>query len=156
MLEVHVISLGRDKEPWITQGSEHYRKLLSRFARISLTVIPSPKFSSALSPDEIRVRESDLLVRRRKGGYGIALSDRGPTCDSEAFARLIERLQTTSGGRVEFLIGGPHGLADRLVGEADAVLSLSPLTFPHHLVRVILLEQLYRAFTILHRTGYHK
>ena len=86
----------------------------------------------------------------------VALSDSGKSCNSVSFSRLLERWQTTSGGTVTFLIGGPFGLDTSLLESADLILSLSPLTFSHQLVRLVLFEQLYRGFTILHNTSYHK
>lgn len=156
MLKIHIIALGKDKEAWITAGTDYYLTLLSRFAQPALTIIPSPNLSPALSPDEIRAKESDLLTRRIGEGYTIALSDKGKQNDSEALAQTLEGLQTSSRGLVQFIIGGPYGLHERLLAEADSVLSLSALTYPHQLVRLILLEQLYRAFTIIYGTGYHK
>ena len=156
MLKIRIIALGKDKENWVTGGVEHYLTLLSKFARVSIDIIPAPKTSPSLSPAQIRREESALLAGKRSGGYCIALSETGKRYDSLALSKLIDRLQITSGGKIEFLIGGPYGMDDQLLSDTDAVLSLSDLTFPHQLVRLILLEQLYRAFTILNNTSYHK
>ncbi len=156
MLKIRIIVLGKNKEPWVTEGVEHYLTLLSRFTSASVDYVPAPKTSSSLSPAQIRRKESALLAGKRSGGYCIALSDTGKRYDSLAFSKLIDKLQTTGGGKIEFLIGGPYGMDDQLLSDADAVLSLSDLTFPHQLVRLVLLEQIYRAFTILSNTSYHK
>jgi len=156
LLKIRIVALGKDKENWVTGGVEHYLTLLSKFARVSIDIVPAPKTSPSLSPTQIRREESALLARKRSGGYCIALSETGKRYDSLAFSKLIDKLQITSGGKIEFLIGGPYGMDDQLLSDTDAVLSLSDLTFPHQLVRLILLEQIYRAFTILNNTSYHK
>lgn len=89
-------------------------------------------------------------------GLVVALSDSGKKADSHEFARLLEQWQTRSNGTITFLIGGPFGLDESLLSRADVALSLSPLTFSHQLVRLVLLEQLYRAFSILSGSPYHK
>jgi 23S rRNA (pseudouridine1915-N3)-methyltransferase len=155
MLKIEVVSIGRDKAAWIREGCNQYLKLLSGYAKVSLDLIPAPRLSPALSVDEVRAAEG-VLLRKRLDGYTIALHEQAPQYTSEKFARLLERLQTASGGKITMLIGGAHGLDRNLLKEVDSQLSLSALTFPHELTRVILLEQLYRAFSILHNTRYHK
>ena len=156
LLKIRIIALGKNKERWITAGVEHYLTLLSRFASVSIDIVPAPKTSSSLPPAQIRRKESALLAGKRSGGYCIALSEKGKQYDSLAFSQLIDKLQVTGGGKIEFLIGGAYGMDDQLLSEADDILSLSDLTFPHQLVRLILLEQIYRAFSILNNTSYHK
>lgn len=156
MLRIRVLAIGDDKDPWVTQGIQHYSKLLSKYAALEIIPLPSPKASSSLSPDEVKNQEASLLREKSGKGMTVALVDTGKACNSLEFAKLIERWQGTSGGTITFMIGGPFGLDSQLVSTANATLSLSPLTFSHQLVRLVLLEQLYRGFTILHNTGYHK
>ncbi|HOD66729.1 MAG TPA: 23S rRNA (pseudouridine(1915)-N(3))-methyltransferase RlmH [candidate division Zixibacteria bacterium] len=156
MLNITVLAVGRDKDRWVSEAVAHYEKLLARWCRLAWRIVPSPKHSAALSPEEIRRAESARLRAALGPGYIAALAASGRTVDSPAFARLLERWHTVSGSNLTFVIGGPHGLDRDLLSRADTVLSLSPLTFSHQLVRLILLEQLYRAFSILHGTDYHK
>lgn len=156
MIRIRIIAPGKDKDEWVTLGSHHYIKLLSRYARVELVVLPSLKLSSSLSPDEIRKKEAVPLSKQLRGGYCVALSDSGKKYDSRAFADFVEKRQVAGNDAIEFIVGGPYGLDNDLLNQADTVLSLSSLTFPHKLVRLILLEQLYRAFSILHNTSYHK
>jgi 23S rRNA (pseudouridine1915-N3)-methyltransferase len=156
VLKIRIIAIGKDKETWVTQAAQHYLKLLSKYARVELIAAPSPKLSPSLTPAQIRDKEGEALLKAGSDAFRIALCVGGKGHDSEAFASLLERLHTQSGGSLEFFVGGAHGLSDDLTASANLTLSLSALTFPHQLVRIILLEQLYRAFSILHNTDYHK
>ena len=156
MLKIRVIAVGEPKDRWIAEACNHYAKLLSRWANLETKSLPSPKGSSSLPPAQIMEREAEKIARELGKGKTIALSDKGKQLDSAGFAEAIRMLEMTSSGVVTFVIGGPYGLARRILSEADAVYSLSPLTFSHQLARVVLLEQLYRAYTIIHGTAYHK
>ena len=156
MLNIRVISIGKDKEPWITDGCNHYLKLLSRYARVELLLLPSLKSASSLSGADIKATEAEKLGKAVGTDYLVALHDRGQTFDSPALARRLQKIETDARGTVSFVIGGAFGLDERLLERADLILSLSPLTFSHQLTRLILLEQLFRAYSILHGTAYHK
>lgn len=156
MLKIRLVTIGEDKDRWVTEGVNHFTKLLSKYASLELVPLPSPKTSSSLSPDEIKRQEALLLKEKLGRGMVIALSDSGNGYNSREIAKQLERWQVSSGGVVTFVIGGPCGLDSQITDAAHLVLSLSPLTFSHQLVRLVLLEQLYRGFTILHNTGYHK
>jgi 23S rRNA (pseudouridine1915-N3)-methyltransferase len=157
LVRIRIIAVGKDKEAWVSQGCRHFETLLRRYATVEWTVVPGAKGASSLSPNQIRKTESEQL---RQGlinrGAVVALSDDGEKHDSRSFARNLERLYVSGGGLITFLVGGPYGLDEAIKAAADRVLSLSPLTFSHQLVRLVLLEQLYRAFSLIHDTGYHK
>lgn len=155
MLKIRIVAIGKDKDRWISDGSQHYTRLLSRYASVQATIVPSLKSTSSLSPTEIKAQEAERFEKQLGKGYLIALSDKGVRMDSEGLAKRIEKLQAQT-GEITFLIGGAYGLDERLIKRADLVLSLSPLTFSHQLVRLILLEQLYRALSILQGSSYHK
>jgi 23S rRNA (pseudouridine1915-N3)-methyltransferase len=156
MLKVEIVALGRDKDAWISDGINHYARLLSRYCRLTITNLPALKKSAALSPVEIQRLEAERFRPYLEKSTTIALTDKGHSCDSLGFAKLLADLQTTSGGSIILLVGGAFGLADEILRRATYRLSLSPLTFSHQVVRLILLEQLYRGFSILHNTDYHK
>jgi 23S rRNA (pseudouridine1915-N3)-methyltransferase len=156
VLKVTILAIGKDKDRWVTDGAAHYEKLLGRWCRLEWDVVPSPRDSAGKSPDEIKKDEAQRLLARVGDGFVVALADCGRSTDSRQFARLIEQWQISSVGRVTFVIGGPYGLDESVLRRAGVVLSLSPLTFSHQLVRLVLLEQLYRGFSILHGTDYHK
>jgi 23S rRNA (pseudouridine1915-N3)-methyltransferase len=155
LLKVRIVAIGKDKDTWVSEGCSHYSKLLSRYAAVEIKIIPALKSSAGLSPSQIKAQEAERFDRVKPRGILIALSDRGLKMDSMRLAREIEKIQSRT-GEITFYIGGAHGLHERLLKQADMVLSLSPLTFSHRLVRLILLEQLYRALSILHGSPYHK
>jgi len=156
LLNIRIISIGRDKDEWITSGCEHYRKLLSRYARIEFDYLSSPKGSASLSANEIKAAEATKLSKAIGTGFTIGLHDRGRSFDSVQFAKELEKIETHSRGSVALVIGGPYGLHESILERADLLWSLSPLTFSHQLVRLIVLEQLYRAYSIRQGTSYHK
>ncbi len=156
MIKLNIVTIGKHKEAWISEAVDHYRKLLSKYAAVNLKTLPDVKASASLSPVELKKKQAVVLGKEIADGYIVALADKGRKYDSVQFSRLLEKLQTVSGGRVVFLIGGAYGLDDTLLDRADLVVSLSPLTFSHQLVRLILLEQLYRGFNLLSGGSYHK
>ncbi|MEW5795374.1 MAG: 23S rRNA (pseudouridine(1915)-N(3))-methyltransferase RlmH [Candidatus Zixiibacteriota bacterium] len=156
MLNIRIITVGKDKDRWISDGCDHYVKLLSRFAGVELKFLPTLKSTVSLSPEVIKAKESGKLAGAIGHEYYIALHDRGRAYDSPALAKRLQQVEVDSRGTVVFVIGGAWGLDKRLLEHANEVWSLSSLTFSHQLVRLILLEQLYRAYSILRGTDYHK
>jgi 23S rRNA (pseudouridine1915-N3)-methyltransferase len=157
LVRIQIIAVGKNKDSWVTEGCRHFEKLLRRYATLAWTVLPGPKGASSLSPREIRkVESAQLLGALPDRGAMVALSDDGERHATLALTERFEKLYTGAGGIVTFVIGGPHGLDKAITSRADWVLSLSTLTFSHQLVRLVLLEQLYRMFSIIHHTGYHK
>jgi len=156
LLRLRLLTIGKDKDRWIAEGCEHYSKLLSRYAQVEIKLLPGLKSASSLSPDEIKNQEAERFEKALGNEYVVALSDTGISYDSHGFARLLEKLQIESRGTVALLVGGAWGLDERLLKRADLTLSLSPMTFSHQLVRLVLLEQLFRGMSIIHGTNYHK
>ena len=155
MLKIRIVAVGKDKDRWVSDGCAHYEKLLSRFAHLEWQII-QPTRHSSMSSKEIMKDEGDRLISHIGKGTTIALSDSGSKVDSLSFAKMLEKLQISSGGSINLVIGGAYGLSESVLRRADMILSLSPMTFSHQLVRLVLLEQLYRGFSILHGTDYHK
>ncbi|MFZ5981939.1 MAG: 23S rRNA (pseudouridine(1915)-N(3))-methyltransferase RlmH [Candidatus Zixiibacteriota bacterium] len=156
MIKIRVISPGKDKDRWLTEGIEHYLKLLSRYASVEFVYLPSPRLPASSPPEEIMKKEAAHFEKELKGGLVVALSERGEKFNSVAFSKFLEKIQVESRGPISFLIGGAFGLHPGLLDRADHIVSLSDLTFSHQLVRLILAEQMYRGFSILHGTAYHK
>ncbi len=156
MVRIHIIAIGKDKDEWVSEGVAHFEKLLSRFAKIKWTIVAVPSKSSSLSINEIKLQESKLIQKYLSGGTIIALADTGRQYDSPKFSKKLESLLSQSSGELKFVIGGPYGLDKSILEQADEIVSLSGLTFSHQIVRLVLLEQLYRAFSILKGTDYHK
>ena len=144
MLHVRILCVGNLKESYLREACAEYEKRLSRFCRLQITELPES------NPE----KEGELILKETEG-YRIALCVEGKMLSSEALAEKIGKLtQTTS--KITLIIGGSDGLSDAVKRQADLHLSFSPMTFPHQLMRVILLEQVYRAFTIQNHITYHK
>lgn len=156
MIKIRIIAIGKDKDRFITDGCSHYCKLLSRYAAVDIRILPSLRSSSSLTPRQIKAREAERFVKELGSGYLVALGDSGRGVNSSDFAHLLQKSLVRAAGPITFLIGGSHGLDAKIMKRADMVLSLSRMTFSHQLVRLILLEQLYRALSILHGGPYHK
>lgn len=165
MLNIHIIAVGRDKELWVSDQIEHYRKLLRKYAKVEITTVPEAKYAKSTDLDQARAGEAETVRSRLKGGYVIALDIGGRSFSTEEFAQKLARLQVDGNSLIEFIIGGPHGLHDSLKKtdkkshhgpSPDLVLSLSPLTMSHQIVRLVLLEQLYRALNLNAGGSYHK
>lgn len=155
MLTITITTIGRPRQRWISDGVEHYRKLLSKYAQVSLQHLKETS-TAAPSDAEIRRRESDLLIEAiNSKAVSVLLDVAGKSHSSESFATWLEKSkQSTS--HIQFLIGGAHGVTDKLRDRVEARLSLSSLTLPHELALIVLLEQLYRASSILSGSKYHK
>ncbi len=156
MVKIKVIAVGKDKDAWISAGCAHYIKLLKRFAAVEIIMVPSAKATSSLTPGQIRKQEAERISKVMSKGFNVALTDRGAKMDTDAFAKWLEKKIDSSGASINFIVGGAHGLHSSVLSRAGEVVSLSPLTFSHQLVRLVLLEQIYRAFSIRHGTDYHK
>jgi 23S rRNA (pseudouridine1915-N3)-methyltransferase len=156
MLKINIIVVGKNKDTWVDDAVGHYEKLLKKFVKLSFDYIPDIKKSSSLSENEIKKQEATRIINKLGSGYKIALSDNGHKYDSEEFAKYLSKLMQVSGGIIEFIIGGAYGLDASIINKCDSVVSLSPMTMSHQLIRPVLLEQLYRGFSILSGGKYHK
>lgn len=141
MLRVTVLCQGRLKEKYYIDACGEYMKRLTAFCQPEITELPE---------------NGDIAPRIPKGAYVIALCIEGKKTDSPGLAAMLARCALDGKSRVCFLIGGSEGLPEEVKRAADVRLSMSDMTFPHHLARVMLLEQIYRAFTINAGTKYHK
>ncbi len=155
-MKLEVLLLGKTKAAYIDAGIKDFAGRLHHFVPVVLTVL-KVKRMHAEPIEQIKAYESSVLnTRLDRPGYRIALDRSGRQFNSEGFATLFDELIDRGVKQVFFIIGGPVGLADEQLQQADLVLSLSQMTFPHDLSRLLLLEQLYRAFSIRAGTGYHK
>lgn len=155
VLRVRIITVGDDKDEWISEGIAHFTRLLSRYCNVEMIAVP-PAWGRSQSREVLKRQEAKALAPYLDKGVSVALADSAATLDSEGFAKFLERLQVTSSGTATFLVGGPYGLDPKLAASCTHRISLSRLTFSHQIVRLILLEQLFRGFSILHGTDYHK
>jgi len=142
---------------YFLEGEADYLKRLKHYSRVEIQWVRSEKIVGSRSTDEILSVEGERLMNKiPPDSTLVALDRRGKGLTSEGLASMILKWQNRSIKEVVFLIGGPLGLSNTLLSRADVVLSLSKMTFTHEMVRLILLEQLYRSFTILRGEKYHK
>ena len=160
MFSVTVLSVGKLKEKFFIQAVEEYAKRLSAYCRLQLNELPEQRLPENPSPAEIAeglAREGRLIREKLpKGAWFCVLTPEGKKLSSEGFAEALAAVK--SGGRSAacFLLGSSFGIAPEIKALADLKLSFSDMTFPHHLARVMLLEQLYRAESIQAGSRYHK
>lgn len=155
-MEYETIFLGKTKVNFLTEGIKEYDKRLSRYAKHSIRLVKEKK-NSSLSVDARKLQEGRLLLDQiQEGSYIVALDFRGKQLTSEGLAEKINQLEMQNVRKVCFLIGGPDGLSDEVRNNADMLLSFSKMTFTHDMIRLFLLEQLYRAYTIKAGEKYHK
>ena len=149
-MNIDIVCIGKLKEKYWQDAAAEYIKRLSRFCKLSVTELPESRSDS--KEEESR----DILAHVPKGSYVIALDVGGKALSSENFAKKISDLALEGRSDICFVIGGSNGFDDSVRKAADFRLSFSAFTFPHQLMRVILLEQIYRAFKINNNEKYHK
>ena len=160
MQKITVLCVGKLKEKFYIDAQGEYIKRLSRCCKLELLELPEQRLPEDPSPAQIaQALEAEAAVIREKipkGSTVIALAIEGKTCSSEELSRRLRDYAVAGKNHVAVLIGGSFGLSENLKAQADDCLSMSPMTFPHHMARVMLLEQLYRAYQIQQGTRYHK
>lgn len=155
-LKISILCIGKTAEPQWKSTIEFYEKRLKPFANVQFNIIAPPKRNIHTAQSSILEKEGVLLLNRMKpGAYNILLDDKGKAYHSIGWANEIEKLKSNHRGEVNIIIGGAYGVSEEVKNACQVSWSLSKLTFTHQMVRVILLEQLYRAFNIIHNTGYH-
>ena len=159
-MTITLLCVGKVKENYLREAVSEYLKRLGRYAKTEIIEVDDEKTPENASPaEEDKIKETEgkrLLARIPEGAYVIALAIEGKMPDSVELSRKIEALGVRGVSRIVFLIGGSLGLPQEVLARADELLSFSRLTFPHQLMRVILLEQIYRSFRIARGEPYHK
>ncbi len=160
MLHIHIICVGKLKESFYLAAVREYEKRLSGDCKLSLVELAEVRLPSSPSEAEVQaaLQKEAVAISQRlpKQSYVVALCVEGDSMSSEAFSALLSRLPSQGSSAVTFLIGGSFGLHESVKALAHRRLSFSPMTLPHHLARVLLLEQVYRAFRIAEDSPYHK
>ncbi len=155
MYRFRILAVGPLHHDYAKEAAAEYAKRLRPFAKLEVEEIEKRAFKSLSERERVQgVEGAHLVAHLTNNEYVIALDETGKTMDSQKFAQLLKR-EGETGRIVTFLIGGPLGLSSETKAAAHLTLSLSPLTFPHEMARVVLLEQLYRAMTILSGKTYH-
>lgn len=159
-MKITVLCVGKIKEKYLTAAVDEYVKRLSRYTKVEIVEVADERTAEGASKkEEDQVRRTEgcrLLSRIPDGAYVVALAIEGEAMSSVQLAGRLEALTTAGESSLVFIIGGSLGLSPEVLGRADMKLSFSKLTFPHQLMRVILLEQIYRSFRIIRGEPYHK
>ena len=160
MLTIRLICVGKLGEKFWKQASDEYEKRLGAYCKLEIVELPEQRLPDSPSSGQIEAalrKEKELIEAKIPAGAGvIAMCIEGKTLDSEAFAEWIERKLVSGISKLAVLIGGSCGMDETLKQKADLRLSMSSMTFPHHLARVMVLEQIYRALNINAGGKYHK
>ncbi len=157
-MQIELITVGKLKEQWLRDAYAEYEKRLQRYCRLHLTELPEAKLKESPAPAEIEaalMQEGKAILDACRGKV-IAMCIEGKMLKSEQFAEMLEQAAVSGDSTVSFVIGSSFGLADAVKKRADFKLSMSPMTFTHQIARVLLTEQIYRAFQISTGGKYHK
>jgi 23S rRNA (pseudouridine1915-N3)-methyltransferase len=155
-VKITLLYLGKKDQPWVTAGVQEYLTRLKHYVRIDTLRVPPPRISNSFTEAQCQQLESQALTKALPAAAQVvALDKSGKALTSEGLAHALDKLQSASHRVVVFAIGGAYGLSASFLKESSAVISLSPMTFPHQLARLLFMEQLYRAFTILKGESYH-
>lgn len=159
-MKITILCVGKIKESFYREAVEEYAKRLSRYCKLEIVEVAdekTPDKASETLREQIMEKEAErLLSRLEEGAYVCTLEIRGRRYTSEAFAQIIERAGLGGQSHIFFVIGGSLGLHEKVRKRADLAISFSDMTFPHQLMRVILCEQIYRAYRIICGEPYHK
>jgi len=155
-MKILLLAIGKTDEDYLVTGIKKYVGRLGHYTSFEMKEIPDIRNRKTLSEDQQKKDESFLLLSQLQPGDQVVLLDeRGKQYTSVEFSKSIEKWMGSGAKRIVFIIGGPYGFAKEVYDRANAELSLSPMTFSHQMVRLVFVEQLYRAFTILKGEPYH-
>jgi 23S rRNA (pseudouridine1915-N3)-methyltransferase len=149
-------AIGKNNEPYVKAGVEEFTGRIDKYFKVEWNIIPVPKNAGMLSEMDLKKREGETILEwLGKDDYLVALDERGKQLSSKKLADFIQARANESIRKIVFLIGGAYGLDEAVLKRANYKWSLSELTFPHQLVRLILSEQIYRACSIIRNEKYH-
>jgi len=158
-MKIKIISVGKIKEKYLIEGIAEYSKRLSRYVKLEFIEVADEPAPESLSEKEIEIvksKEGEKILEQIKNEYVIVLAIEGKSINSESLAELFRHIHTYETSDICFIIGGSLGLSDKVINVAKYRLSFSRMTFPHQLMKLILLEQIYRVFKINNNEPYHK
>lgn len=159
MLNISIICIGKIKENYLKDAINEYSKRLSKFCNLKITELQDEKLPTKINGsiiNEIKNKECDKIIDAiKKDSYVICLDLKGKEYSSEDFSRIIENIALNFNSSITFIIGGTLGLNEKVLSLASEKICFSKMTFPHQLIRVFLLEQLFRAFKISNNETYH-
>ena len=153
---ISIVAVGKIKEKSLSQLIEKYKKRIGAYSKIEI-IEGSDEPNDRLSDEKVKEIEGQRIIKQlKKDSYVIMLSLKGKQMDSIKFSREIEKINTYNSSHITFVIGGSVGVSEQVEQRADLLLKLSEMTFPHNIARLLILEQIYRAYKILNNETYHK
>lgn len=154
-MNIKIICLGKTKQDFIKSGIDEYQKRIGRFGKLTWKILPDIKLSGSNTVEIVKASEAEIIRKNlNPRDFIIALDEYGKQFGSIDLTKKLENI-SVSGKGIVFIIGGVYGLDKSIIQQADLRLSFSKLTFTHQMIRLMLSEQIYRAFTILHNKKYH-
>ena len=157
LVKIKLIVVGKTKESWIKEGIKHYQKLLKKYTDLEIVEVREEKITKSKEEKTILDSEGERIAKYlKKDALWIALDASGDEFTSEEFAKLFEKSLNCGHNHFIFVLGGALGVSETILEACPVKLSLSRMTFTHEISRIIILEQIYRAFSILAGTKYHK
>lgn len=155
-MKISLLVVGKTVHSYLNQGIDEYTKRISRYCPFSIQYIADAKTTKSLSQEQQKQLEGDnIAAALDKSDYVVLLDEHGKEFTSVDFSAYIGRKMQSVPKRLVFIIGGPYGFSKEIYGRANEKISLSKMTFPHDLIRLVFTEQLYRAFSIIHHEPYH-
>ena len=160
MLHINIICVGKLKEKYLQDALSEYSKRLSKYSNLTIIELPDEKLPNNLNDsliNQIKQKESNnILSHIEKGSYVLALDLKGKQFSSEEFSKKITDISLNSFSSITFIIGGTLGLYENVLKNSNELICFSKMTFPHQLIRIFLLEQIFRAFKISNTETYHR
>lgn len=155
-MEISLIVVGRTKTKFVIDGINEYTSRLKHYVPFSIVELPDVRISKSATQNQQKEKEGECILEKiTPADFVVLLDERGREYTSMEFATYMEKIMTTGRKRILFVVGGPYGFSDAVYNRADAMLSLSKMTFNHEMVRMFFIEQTYRAMTILRGEPYH-
>jgi 23S rRNA (pseudouridine1915-N3)-methyltransferase len=155
-MKIQLWSIGKPHENFVKEGIDMFTKRISNYFTVEWNIIPMPKNAGIMEPQILKIKEGEaILAGLQRDDYLVLLDEKGKHLKSEAFSKFIEQRSVESIKHLVFLIGGAYGVSNEVKKRANYTWSLSELVFPHQLVRLILVEQIYRACSIIRNEKYH-
>lgn len=155
-MKITLLSIGKTDDAYIKEGIDKYLKRLKHYTKLELVDLPELKNTKALTQDQQKTKEAELLLKKiAPTDFVILLDEKGAEFSSSQFAAYLDKKAISSTSSIIFIIGGPYGFDTSVYQRANDKLSLSRMTFSHQMVRLFFVEQLYRAYTIIKGEPYH-
>ena len=158
-MKIKIITVGKVKEKYLVEGIKEYSKRISRYSKLELVEVSDEKAPESLSEKDeeiVKNKEGERILNKISNEYVIALAIEGKKVNSIELSEMINRIFSYESSDITFVIGGSLGLSKDVLNRANTKLSFSDMTFPHQLMKLILLEQVYRSFRIINNEPYHK